>query len=350
MWLFINSTIDFQCNCRRKWLILGLCRSVSHHNRSFDLVSDEGGSSNVAKSMLRTVYAYSSSDESLNASFSSSSAAPVSAKVVPRGLRRGTAGDSASSAAATDADDAEELVETLCEAKMRSSTPSLAPSAFSNKVYSWSNGTAPRLRKRQTTLTQSTLSGLESIWSSPIYYGTSNTDDPEPGSIVGLNESASTHQGSTLTSLHSLQTQAATLKTTLSQMEAHFSNSNRDMGSLQDNLKTVQNAATNVADKVVKMQSQVNAMEKQIVNAVKVITHLRARSWAWKTESVFLAARQKCCQQTKTNTFLQYFFCRLFYFRCWCFLTTFVAEPSKRVVWHLTTVKIDECGSCSMFH
>ena len=42
------------------------------------------------------------------------------------------------------------------------------------------------------------------------------------------------------------------------------------MGSLQENLTTVQNAAASVADKVVKMQLTVINMERQIMHAVKV--------------------------------------------------------------------------------
>ena len=60
------------------------------------------------------------------------------------------------------------------------------------------------------------------------------------------------------------------MKTTLSGLEADFGASRRDMGWLQENLTTVQSAAGSVSDKVVKMQSQVASMERQINGAVKV--------------------------------------------------------------------------------
>lgn len=64
--------------------------------------------------------------------------------------------------------------------------------------------------------------------------------------------------------------QTAAIKTTLSGLEADFGASRRDMGWLQENLTTVQSATGSVSDKVVKMQSQVANMERQINGAVKV--------------------------------------------------------------------------------
>lgn len=64
--------------------------------------------------------------------------------------------------------------------------------------------------------------------------------------------------------------QTAAIKSTLSGLEADFGASRRDMGWLQENLTTVQTAAGAVSDKVVKLQSQVANMERQIGGAVKV--------------------------------------------------------------------------------
>lgn len=72
------------------------------------------------------------------------------------------------------------------------------------------------------------------------------------------------------TDLDLLGVHAAQLKSTLATLNSELRASRRDMGSLQENLATVQSAAAGVADKVVKMQSQVIAIERQVANAVKV--------------------------------------------------------------------------------
>ena len=56
----------------------------------------------------------------------------------------------------------------------------------------------------------------------------------------------------------------------LAGLEADLSASKRDVGWLQENLTTVQNATGLVEDKVAKMQSAVANMERQIGGVVKV--------------------------------------------------------------------------------
>lgn len=181
-----------------------------HHNRSFDAGQP---------SKRTTVYAYSSSDESLNLSFA---AQPTSQQ-----------------------DD--ETVETLCELPLSNaihhstSTPSLAVGSHWLTVGSSSSTPRP-------------LSGKGRSGQPYSVVGSTSTDDPP-----GLQ-----HQYQLL-----LQETAA-IKTTLSGLEADFGASRRDMGWLQENLTTVQSAASGVSDKVIKMQSQVANMERQICGAVKV--------------------------------------------------------------------------------
>ena len=65
-------------------------------------------------------------------------------------------------------------------------------------------------------------------------------------------------------------------------LEADFGASRRDVGWLQENLSTVQSCAANVSDKVVKMQSQVTSMERQISATVKVLLSSTQNGRAWK--------------------------------------------------------------------
>jgi hypothetical protein len=186
------------------------------HNRSFDT-----GQQNKRAA----AYAYSSSEESLNLSF----AQP------PEQQQQD-----------------EETVETLCEIPLihhSTSTPSLvAHPSFGQMVANnhWLNIGSSSSTPRPVT------SGKRR---SVQPYSCTSTDDPP-----GLS-----HQYQLL-----LQ-QTAAIKTTLSGLESDFGASRRDMGWLQENLTTVQSATGSVSDKVVKMQSQVANMERQINGAVKVI-------------------------------------------------------------------------------
>ena len=200
-------------------------RVVTYHNRSFDLLAgDQEGHATSASKSLRTVYAYSSSDDSLDASFSASEAPFLK-----------------SFKDETDT----ETCETLCETtavKLHSSTPSISANPFD-----W--GT-PKNGRRSNKSRASSI-----VWTPDVSFYSDN--------VAPLD-------GSAPRALHSLHNQTLQLKSTLAQLETDSSASRRDMGSLQENLTTVQNAAASVADKVVKMQLTVINMERQIMHAVKV--------------------------------------------------------------------------------
>lgn len=188
------------------------------HNRSFDIGHHQ------LQPKRTTVYAYSSSDESLNLSFAHPQQQPQD----------------------------DETVETLCELPLihhSTSTPSLAvvhPS-FGGGGNHWLNVGSSSSTPRPVTAKRRAAQ-------QPYSCGSTSADDPP-----GLQ-----HQYQLL-----LQ-QTAAIKTTLSGLEADFGASRRDMGWLQENLTTVQSAAGSVSDKVIKMQSQVVNMERQINGAVKV--------------------------------------------------------------------------------
>ena len=173
---------------------------MAQHNRSFD-----------QQKRTTTVYAYSSSDESL-----------LDMSYV--------------------AQQDEEEVETLCEPAPlihhATSTPALAGVHPSFWLGSRSTPRPASSNRRRSANT-----------------GNSTSADDPPGLQ---------HQ------FRLLLQQTAAMKTTLSGLEADFGASRRDMGWLQENLTTVQSAAGSVSDKVVKMQSQVASMERQINGAVKV--------------------------------------------------------------------------------
>jgi len=177
------------------------------------------------KTTLKTLYTYSSSDEDSlcgDASF------------------YGGAGDAGDVTDSFYDDDADDTVETLCEAaappKRHSSTPMLA--ALAALPQSNYNST-PWRRSCKTPQEQ--------------------------------------HQHRMNADLELLGAHAGQLKSTLATLQLDVRASRRDMGSLQENLATVQSAAAGVADKVVKMQSQVIAIERQVANAVKVKRRRRRR-------------------------------------------------------------------------
>ena len=226
--------------------------SSQYHNRSFDLVSVDGNhpSSNPSSNpkafpSVKAVYTYSSSDDSLDASYCSSEMA--------RGLVTALA----------NINDAEETVETLCEwpTKLHSSTPSLSAHSLVAAHPSWasvgSSSSAPRptVRPKRRPVAAAVYRQRRAVESAAW----SSTDDADP----------------LVDNLTSLAAQTGAFKSTLTQLEADLSASRRDMGWLQENLATVQNAAAGVSDKVVKMQSQVINMERQITNAVKVMHRWR---------------------------------------------------------------------------
>jgi len=213
------------------------------HNRSLDVVIQQ--KHEQPRRAASTVYAYSSSDddEGLNVSFMPTSN-----------------GD--------DEGEEEETVETLCEVVLPHavSTPSLAVAG--NPFSSWqiigSSSSTPRpvaraAKQRHNLLRSSAIgsagvigsvSALASASTRGGGGGSSSTDDP-PG-------------------LYHLMQQTSAMRATLSSLEADFVSSRRDVGWLQENLSTVQSSAASVSDKVVKMQSQVTGMERQINATVKV--------------------------------------------------------------------------------
>lgn len=216
-------------------------RLAASHNRSLDVMA-------VIQPTRRrsTVYAYSSSDddagcESLNVSF------------IP--MTSSSVGDD-------DDDEEETVIETLCDEASgalslphASSTPSLAVAgnAFSSWQMIGSSSSTPRpvARASKQRHLQLRSSAAANSAAAARAGGSSSTDDP-PG-------------------LYHLLQQTANLRSTLSVLEADFGASRRDVGWLQENLSTVQSCAANVSDKVVKMQSQVTSMERQISATVKVL-------------------------------------------------------------------------------
>ena len=174
------------------------------HNRSFDFTQ-------LRAPRASTLYAYSSSEESLSLPF-----------VIQN--------------------PDEETVETLCETHHATSTPSLAETRQRLKS-AWGNNNNNNNTRRSTY--------------QPISDSTSADDPPDLPQQCQL-----------------LLQQTAAMKTTLSGLEAEFGASRRDLGWLQENLTSVRTATGSVSDKVAKMQSQVATMERQIASAVKVFVKL----------------------------------------------------------------------------
>lgn len=177
------------------------------------------GQQRAAKPRASTLYAYSSSEESVSLPFIVADASDG----------RG---------------DDDETVETLCEPAIHhsTSTPSLVHLADAQRRQ-WlgvgSSRSTPRssARRRPDAHADST----------------SADDPPELGQQCQL-----------------LLQQTAAMKTTLCGLEAEFGASRRDLGWLQENLTSVRGATGSVAEKLAKMQSQVAAMERQIAATVKV--------------------------------------------------------------------------------
>lgn len=204
------------------------------HNRSFDF-----GRPNRSGQLDRsTVYAYSSDEDEqsvMNISF------------IP---------------ATGETDEEMAVIETLCSDDVTGtglhhaiSTPALTsggPSLTSTAFHSM-----PRRPKRriQQPIESSSSQGVLQQPSS------SSTDDDPPM------QQAIWRQDQQL----QLMKEAATVRAALAGLEADLGASRRDVGWLQENLSTVQNAAGQVADKVAKMQSTVANMERQISGAVKVL-------------------------------------------------------------------------------
>ena len=209
--------------------------SHGKHNRSFEQQSHKMAATATAAAAA-TVYAYSSSsDESLHLSSSIH--------------HRSTTQDDVS----THHDD--ETVETLCEVihHQWTSTPSLAVQPQHTVNHHWQSVGSSR--------------------STPRPVGGGKRRSSQPYSCSGGGGSTSTDLDDPTNLSHQFQLllqQTATMRTTLSSLEANVGASRRDMGWLQENLTTVQNATGSVSDKVVKMQSQVVNMERQINATVKV--------------------------------------------------------------------------------